>query len=260
VIPTLHPRHPASWWAQFEDCSKKVDRASMIEALGDEITPHIPSMLLRREAQIAADTVLRHLNRPASTELAELARGVSARLVATVDRISERATGDDARTTEAYALCRLLQGDWAEAASTVEPRVGTTPLIRAVVTALRLEPFGAGVAGRLLNAGHAPAAALRSSRAVAQYSWWPTWLLSIVTDRLMAGSLDAETIDALQRCAFAELSPTQARMATRLIAAEPQLVEATAYRLETLGEHPSAMKLRQGDLNTVAFAARLIPV
>jgi hypothetical protein len=49
-------------------------------------------------------------------------------------------------------------------------------------------------------------------------------------------------------------------MAKRLIAAEKQLVEATAYRLEALGEHPAARQLRRGDLGTVAFAARLIPV
>ena len=40
----------------------------------------------------------------------------TARLVATVARINERATGDDAGTAEAYAQCLLLQGMWAEAA------------------------------------------------------------------------------------------------------------------------------------------------
>ena len=49
-------------------------------------------------------------------------------------------------------------------------------------------------------------------------------------------------------------------MAKRLINAEPQLIEATAARLENLGEHPAARLLREGDLGTVAFAARLIPV
>ena len=138
--------------------------------------------------------------------------------------------------------------------------LGTMTLIRAVVSGLRLESFGADIAVRLLAAGHEPAAAVRSSRAIARYNWWPTWLLSIVTERIMAGTLDSDTVAALQRCAFAGLSPTQARMAKRQIAAEPQLVEATASRLENLGEHPAADKLRQGCLNTVAFAARLIPV
>ena len=256
---TIHPQHPASWWAQFEEYAEKFDRASMTEALGDEIIARIPSMLLRREAEIAADTVLRYLNRPASPELAERAAQATARLTATVERLTERATGD-AGTTEVYALCHLLRGHWAQAASEVEPVLGTTRLVRAVVSALRLEAFAADLAVRLLSAGHPPAAAVRASRAVGRYSWWPKWLLTIVAERVMEGTLDSETVAALQRCAYAELSPSQARMAKRLIAAEPQLVEATAYRLETLGEHPAAHRLRQGDLETVAFAARLIPV
>ncbi|MFD0516644.1 hypothetical protein [Paractinoplanes durhamensis] len=77
---------------------------------------------------------------------------------------------------------------------------------------------------------------------------------------MLAGTLDNDTIAALKECAFAGLTPTQARMAKRLFNAEPQLVEATASRLENLGEHPAAIKLRRGDVATVAFAARLIPV
>ncbi|GIE97662.1 hypothetical protein [Paractinoplanes rishiriensis] len=258
--PTFHPQHPASWWAQFEDCSEKFDRGSMTELLGDEIIARIPSLLLRREAETATAIVLRHLHRPSSTDLAEMAADATARLVATVERLDERATGDDAGTAEASALCRLLQGDWAEAAAQAEARMGTLPLVQAVVTALRLESFGADLVVRLLTAGQPPAAAVRTGRAIARYSWWPNWLLTIVSERVMAGTLTSDTIAALQRCAFAGLSPTQARMAKRLIAAEPQLIEATAHRLETLGEHPAATKLRAGCLDTVAFAARLIPV
>ena len=257
---TTHPQHPASWWAEFEECSDKFDRASVTEALADEITPRIPSMLLRREGEIAAGAVLKHLNRPDNPDRAERAALAVARLLATVERLSERATGDNSRTDEAYALCRLLAGDWAEAAAAAEPVLGTVRLVRAVVAALRLEPFGADLAERLLEAGHPPAASVKSARTIARYNWWPKWLLSIVTEKVMAGTLDASTVGALQRCAFASLSPTQARMAKRLLAAEPQLVEATASRLETLGEHPAAHRLRQGDLGTVAFAARLIPV
>jgi hypothetical protein len=260
VTLNMHSQHPASWWAQFEDCAEKFDRASIVEALAGEIVPRIPSLLLRREADIAAETVLRHLNRPSSPELAQRATEAIVRLAATVVRLDERSIGDDSRTTEAHALSRLLQGYWAEAASHVEPVIGTTTLIRAVVSALRLEAIGADLAVKLVNAGHSPTAAVRSSQAIGRYSWWPTWLLSVVTERVMAGTLCADTVAALQKCAFAGLTPTQARMARRLIAAEPQLVEATAHRLETLGEHPAARMLREGDLGTVAFAARLIPV
>jgi hypothetical protein len=257
---TLHPRHPATWWAQFEECSDRFDRASITEALLDEITPRIPSLLLRREAEMAGEAVLRALHKPDNAERAERAEEATNRLIATVARINERATGDDAGTDAAYAICLLLEGHWAQAASDAEPVTGTMRLMSAVVMAMRLEPFGADVAVRLLKAGHAPAAAVTSARAIGRYSWWPNWLLEVVTEKVLAGSLDHATIAALQRCAFAELSPTQARMAKRLLKAEPQLVEATATRLETLGEHPAARKLRQGCLDTVAFAARLIPV
>jgi len=251
--------HPASWWAQFEECSDRLDPATLTDALSDVITPAIPSALLRREAEIATATVLRHLNR-GSEEAAESASRATARLVATVDRINERATRADAGTAEAYAQCLLLQGLWAEAAAEIEPLAGTMPLIRAFVSALRLDGFGNELTLRLLKAGQQPAVAVRSSLAVGRYSWWPEWLLTIVTERVIAGTVDASTINALQRCAFAELSPSQARMARRLFNAEPQLVEAAASRLENLGEHPAARLLRQGDLGTVAFAARLIPV
>jgi hypothetical protein len=253
-------RHAASWWAQFEECGERLDAALLTDALSDVITPAIPGMLLRREAEIATDAVLRHLNRPGSAEAAEHARKVTARLVATVGRITERATGDDAGTAEAYAHCLVLQGRWAEAAAEIEPLAGTMPVVKAFVSALRLDGFGTELAVRLLKAGQAPAASVQACLAVGQYSWWPDWLLKIVTERVLAGTVDAKTIQALQQCAFAELSPSQARMAKRLFDAEPKLVEATAARLENLGEHPAARLLRAGDLGTVAFAARLIPV
>src|SRR5207244_3790313 len=127
----------------------------------------------------------------------------------------------------------VLHGRWAYAAAEIEPVLGTTALLKAFVAALHLENFGVDIAMRLLNAGHSPATAVRSSVALGRYSWWPSWLLKLVTERVLAG---------------------------RLINAEPMLVEATASRLEALGEHPTAVKLRRGDVTTVAFAARLIPV
>lgn len=259
MTPTLPPRHPATWWAEFEEHAESFDRASVTEALADSITPRIPGMLLRREAEIAVETVLRHLNRPDSRGLAERAEDATARLIATVNRIAERST-TEARTAEAYAVGRLLQGSWSEAAALIEPVAGTPALIRAVVEALRLDTFEADLVVHLLKAGQSPAAAILAGRAVGRYSWWPSWMLSVVTERAVSGTLTDEVVEALRTCAFAELSPAQARMAKRLIAAETQLVEATAYRLEALGEHPAAGKLRRGDLNTVAFAARLIPV
>lgn len=252
--------HPVSWWAEFEQNGERFDAASVAEALSDAIIPRIPSLLLRREAQNAADHVLRHLNRPGSAAAAETATMATVRLAATVERINERSLGDDQDTTAAYALCHVLQGKYALAAAAVEATTGTAPLLRAFVSALRLESFGTEMTLRMLHAGNSPAAAVRAGEALGRYSWWPSWLHEIVTERVLAGTLCGDTIAALKQCAFAGLSPTQARMAKRLFAAEPQLVETTASRLESLGEHPAAALLRRGDVTTVAFAARLIPV
>ncbi|SNY71941.1 hypothetical protein [Paractinoplanes atraurantiacus] len=249
--------HPASWWGQFQEVSERFDAATAAEGLSDAITPKIASPLLRREAEIAAEVVVRHLNKPASEELAERATKGTERLVATVERLNERSTGD-AGTTEAYALVHALQGRFAEAAAEIEPVVGTQALMKVFVHALRLEQFDSALALRLLRAGQRPEMAVRSGLAVGKYGWWPTWLLKVVTERAIAGTLDAETITALDQCAYADLSPAQARIAKRLLAGDEQLVDSSAHRLENLGETSAAEKLRQRDLTSVALAARLI--
>jgi hypothetical protein len=252
--------HSADWWAQFPSVSEKFDAASITEGLADVITPKIPSPLLRREAEIAAEVVVLHLNRPQSEELAARAMKAIHRLVATVERLTERATGEETGTEAAYALCHALSGNWAEAAAETEPLVGTQPLLKAFVKALRLERFDNTLTVRLLRAGQSPQTAVRAGLVVGRYSWWPDWLIKIVTERALAGALDEDTITALDQCAYAELSPAQSRMARRLLNGDATLIDGTALRLETLGEPEAAAKLREGDLTAVALAARLIPL
>lgn len=255
-----HSRHPTAWWAQFPEVSDRFDGALVTETLADEIIPRIGSPLLRREAEIASDVVVRHLNRPASPELAARAAKATARLAATVERLDERSTSEETSTAEAHALCAALQGRFAEAASQAEPFVGTTPLLKAFVSALRLERFDVPLTVKLLRAGQCPAKAVQTGLEIGRYGWWPAWLLTIVTERAMAGALDPGTISALDRCAYAELSPAQARVAGKLLSGDRMMVEASAHRLETLGEPAAAAKLREGDLSAVALAARLIPL
>ena len=255
-----HSRHPTAWWAQFQEVTDRFDGAVVTEALADEIIPKIGSPLLRREAEIASEVVVRHLNKIASPELAERAAKATARLVATVARLDERSTSEEASTVEAFALCAALQGRWAEAASEAEPFVGTTPLLKAFVSALRLERFDMALTVKLLRAGQGPAKAVQTGLEMGKYGWWPAWLLTIVTERAMAGTLDPGTISALDRCAYAELTPAQARVAGKLLSGDDSLVAASAHRLETLGEPDAAAKLREGDLSAVALAARLIPL
>lgn len=252
--------HSAEWWAQFLSVSDKFDAASVTEGLSDAITPKIPSPLLRREAEIAAEVVVLHLNKPQSEELTARAIKAVHRLVATVERLTERATGEESGTDAAYALCHALDGRWAEGAAAAEPLVGTQTLLMAFVKALRLERFDNALTVRLLRAGQSPKIAVQAGLVVGKYAWWPTWLLKIVTERALAGTLDEETITALDQCAYAELSPAQSRMARRLLDGDATLIDGTALRLETLGEPEAAAKLREGDLTAVALAARLIPL
>jgi hypothetical protein len=253
-------RHPASWWAQFEEASDRFDAASVTELLADEIVPMITSPLLRREAEIATEVVVRHLNRLSSPELAERATKATARLIATVRRLNERSTGEGLATDETAALIHVLQGRYAEAAGEAEPFVGTVRLLQVFVAGLRLEYFDISLTVKLIGAGQGPADAVRTGLAIGRYGWWPEWLLAIVADRALAGNLDQETISALDRCAYAELSPAQARIARRLLTGDHNMIEMSAARLEDLGEPDAAGKLRQGDLTAVALAARLIPL
>jgi len=251
--------HPASWWAQFPEASGQFDAALVTEGISDLVIPKITAPLLRREAELAADVMVRHLEKPANPELAERAGKQLERLLSTVERLAERATGDDAGIAETYVVCQALRGSWAEAAVQAEPLVGTQPLLKAFVGALRLERFNTSLTVQLLRAGRPPAIAVEVGLIVGKYSWWPGWLLKTVTDRALDGRIDAETIQALDRCAYAELSPGQSRMARRLLAGDEAAIEASARQLESAGEHSAAANLREGDLTSVALAARLIP-
>ncbi|MCU7726975.1 hypothetical protein ODJ79_24880 [Actinoplanes sp. KI2] len=259
-VETDHGGHPASWWQQFQALSAHFDLAIVTEGITDLVIPKIPSPLLRREAELAADLVVRHLAKTASLELAERAEKQLDRLMATLERLAERSTSDDSGIVETNVACQALAGDAAEAAAEAEPMVGTSPLLKVFVSAMRLERFDTSLAVRLLRAGHAPAEAVRAGLIVGKYLWWPTWLLKTVTERALARSLDVETMQALDRSAFAKLTPIQARMARRLLNGEETLIEASARRLEALGEESAAALLREGDLGAIALAARLIPL
>ncbi|GIE94589.1 SCO6745 family protein [Paractinoplanes rishiriensis] len=260
VVKRRSTDHPVDWWAQFPEVSEKFDAALVTEGLSDLIMPKIKSPLLRREAEIASAVVVMHLNKAHSEELAVRARKAVGRLEATVSRLDDRSTSDDTGTGEAYALAHALRGRWAEAAAAAESFVSYQELLRVFVSALRLERFDPVLTVRLLRAGQHPAVAVRTGLIVGKYGWWPDWLLKVVTERAVHGLLDEDTITALDQCAYAELSPAQARMARRLLQGEPDLIEASATRLEGLGEEEAAAKLREGDLTAVALAARLIPL
>jgi hypothetical protein len=250
--------HDAAWWGQFAEVSERFDSAVLVDGLGELIQPRVTAPLLRREVQLATEWVVKYLNRPQSPELSANAEAAVKRLADTLLRIDER-SGGGVSTVEAAALCLALQGRFAEAAEAAEPFLSTPPLLRLFVTALRMEYFDIPLATRLLESGQGPDQAVSSAMLVGRYSWWPSWLLRIVTERALAGTLNDDTIHALDRCAYAELSPLQARLARRLLEGDHDLINTSAARLEAMGEPDAAAQLRDGDLNAVALAARLVP-
>ena len=251
--------HSEDWWAQFPASSPRFDAAYLVDGLGDLLTRRIAAPLLRQEAKIACDVVVRYLNRPNSPELTSWAASAADRLAKTLQRFEERSTSVTS-VHEAAALSLALQGRYPAAAAAAEPIVGSMPLLRLFLTALRLEYFDIPMALRLLDGGQTPEQAIRCGSLIGRYGWWPAWLLRVVAERALAGTLDGETISALDRCAYAELSPFQARLAGRLLEGDPDLLDTAASRLEGMGEHQTAARLRDGDLQAVALAARLVPL
>jgi hypothetical protein len=201
--------------------------------------------------------VVRYLERPAVQERAELAAEAADRLTRTLDRIADRSTGAAIATEEAAIVNQALHGEYAAAAAAAEPLVGDKKLFRLFVTALRLERFDIPMTLRLLDGGQSPREAIRSGHLLGRYSWWPSWLLRIVTERALAGTLDEDTIAALDKCAYAELTPLQANLARKLLGGNEALINTAAHRLAGLGEEAAAARLREGDIEAVALAARL---
>jgi hypothetical protein len=249
--------HPEEWWAQFLDISEHFDAAWAVEEFGDLIVPRVPSALLRREVEIATATVTRHLAKPTNPELAELADTAMVRLDRTLERMKERSLGSTSMD-EADAMVLVLRGRYAAAASAAEAIVGVPAVQLLFITAMRMERFDIPLALRLLDEGRSPGEAVRSGALVGRYRWWPSWLLRITTERALAGTLDEDTIAALDNCAYASLSSLQAQLARRLLSGNARQVDDAAKRLEGMGESEAAQRLREGDLNAVALAVRLM--
>jgi len=249
--------HPVAWWAQFAEMSERFDGAYVVEGIGDLLASKVTAPLLRQEVRNAVDVVVRYLNRPASEELTERAEAARVRLATTLQRIEERSSGNIS-IAEAGAVSLALNGDYPGAAALAEPWVGTDTLAQLFVTALRLERFDIPMALRLIKGGREPFEAIRSGHLIGRYSWWPSWLLRVVTERALAGTLDESTIEALDKCAYAALSPAQSHLARKLLSGDSGLIDTAAQRLEQIGEADASERLREGDLSTVALAARLM--
>jgi hypothetical protein len=234
--------------------SEQFDAAYFVEELAELVVPRIANRLVRREVELAIATVNRYLLRPDNAEFAQDAEAGRQRLATTLTRL----TSDTVEIAEAAVVLDAVTARFPAAASGAERFVGSGPVLQIVVTALRLERFDSQLAVRLLTAGRRPDEAIRAGGLIGRYQWWPKWLLDLGAERALTGTLTEDFVAALDRCAYAPMTPAQTHVARRLLAGEPTAVAAAATHLERLGEHAAAAELRNGELGVVALAAKLM--
>ncbi|GLY02975.1 MULTISPECIES: hypothetical protein [Actinoplanes] len=257
--PTLASSHDGEWWGQFETATGQFDAAILTTGLTEMMLPKILARLLQREADIAADMAIAYHNKPGSDALQDRHEKAGERLRETIDRLRSRDVDPDT-LIEAEAVWLVIDGQYAAAAAAAEPWLGTLPLLRVFVSALRMEHLDINVTAQLLNSGATPAEAIHVGKIIGKYGWWPDWMRELVLERAMADTLDDALIAALDLCAFATLRPTQARLARSLLRGDQAATNRAVRTLQAIGETATAERLRDGDLTAVAFAARFASV
>jgi hypothetical protein len=251
--------HPVDWWEQFGTSIDRIDEAILTTGLVELLVPAITAPLLQREADIAADITIQYRNKPSSDVLLDRYTAAAGRLRETIDRLRAR-VDDPVSLAEAEAVCLVIDGRYAQAAAASEARFGAIRLLRVFVSALRVAHLDVPVTAQLLAAGRTPAEAIHAGRIIGRYGWWPDWMRALVVERATTGALTDEFVAALDTCAFATLRSTQARLAKLLLRGDRSAVITAARTLDSLGETGMAARLRAGDLNAVAFAARFASV
>lgn len=246
--------HPVGWWAELLATSDHFDAPFFLEELTSALSPRVTNPLVRRELELAAAIVNRHLLRPLDVNLADDAEAARSRLRSTLDRVD----ADSTRLAEAWVINTAVSGDYPGAAAAGEPLLGGPAMLLLTMTALRFERFDTALAVNLLAAGRPPEEAIRYGALVGRYAWWPKWLLEIGTRRAMDGTLDEGVVAALDMCAFAKLTPAQTHIARKLLSGDTRALLTAADHLETIGEPAAATDLRGGDLTPVALAAKLM--
>ncbi|GAA4606515.1 hypothetical protein BJY16_005872 [Actinoplanes octamycinicus] len=255
----MSSEHSVDWWQQFESASDRFDEAIVTIGLTELLLPKITSQLLQREADIAADIAILYRNKANSEGLRDRYDKARSRLRETIERLASRGV-DPASLAEAEVVSWVIDGDYARAAAELEPRIGAVVLLRIFVSALRVTHLDVPVTAQLLNAGNTPAEAIHAGKIVGKYGYWPDWLRELVVEHAMAGTLTDDFVAALDQCAFATLRSTQARLAKQLLRKEPAAINSAARTLEHIGEDAIAVRLRDGDVGAVAFAARFASV
>jgi hypothetical protein len=247
--------HTPEWWDGLLSVCGPFDDAVATERLAELILPRIPHRLLRREADMALNRVVLYLIKR-TPDLKATAQKVTERLeVLLIKR--KREDGDEPGVIEGEALCRLMRQEYGAAAAAAERTVGMEKLLHAIFASLRSTTLHTTFTIELLKRGQEPEPAVRAGLALGTYRWWPDWLRSVAADLALRGQLDKDIITALDRCAFAELNPIQAKMARKLIDGDPELAGVAASRLISLGKADAAAALLRGDLEAIAMASKL---
>jgi hypothetical protein len=247
--------HPPEWWDGLLRASGPFDDAVATERLAELILPQIPNRMLRREAELAVNRVVWYLIKP-TPDRRDTALKVTERLETLLGRRRDHG-GDEPGVSEGEAVCRLLRQQYGAAAAAAEATVGVDKLLHAIFASVRSSTLNTAFTIELLKRGQDPESALRAGVALGTYRWWPEWLRRVATDLALAGRLDEDTITALDRCAFAELNPLQARMARRLLDGDANLAGQAASRLISLGKAEVAAALLRGDIEAIGIASKL---
>ncbi len=248
--------HPAEWWDGLLLACGPFDDAVATERLAELILPQIPRRMMRREAELAVNRVVWYLIKQ-TPDLRTTALKVTERLEVLFTRRRNQGDDDETGVRAGDAICRLLRQQYGHAAAVAEATVGLEKLLLAMFASVRSSTLHTAFTVELLKRGQDPEPAIRAGLALGTYRWWPAWLRTVATDLAVAGRLDDESIMALDRAAFAELNPIQARMARKLIAGDPELAGVAASRLMSLGKADAAAALLQGDIEAIAMASKL---
>jgi hypothetical protein len=160
---------------------------------------------------MAAEVRVRHLQKPSSTELNERS-GQAVEPAGGDGAASRGACRRRGRAGRGVRPDRDPSGRYAEGAAEAErSSPARCRCSKVIVEGLRLERFDMAWRMRLI-AGPDPGRVGALGTGGRQVQLVADWLLGVVTERALAGTLDAATIKALDQCAYADLSPWQAQV------------------------------------------------
>jgi len=221
---TQEPRVSASLWSALLG-ARPLDRAVLVETLGDALLDHVVSPMLRRAADDALRLRLTALlaedprrPAPAPAHLADLQRnadGAAAKLRNALNRLTE-SRGAEVEPA-AHAMAVLTGADPADACAAAQVPLRATEVVAHALAALGLRGLDPVEVLALARAGIAVQQALTLAELLATRRWWPKRLREFALDSVSAGRDAAAVVACMDDLGFAQLSPWQQRAALALL-------------------------------------------